>query len=93
MSNPDQPSTPPLTRRQMRDLRNTGSTPIQNPQDAPASEPEPKPEPKPEPAAPLPRAAAPAVVPPAPRATVVTALNAATAPNATPRRLNNQEGM
>lgn len=64
MSNPDQPSTPPLTRRQMRDLRNTGSTPIQNPQDAPASEPEPKPEP----AAPLPRAAAPAVVPPAPRA-------------------------
>ncbi|UIN29415.1 hypothetical protein [Microbacterium binotii] len=64
MSNPDQPSTPPLTRRQMRDLRNTGSTPIQNPQDAPASEPEPKPEP----VAPLPRAAAPAVVPPAPRA-------------------------
>ena len=33
MSNPDQPSTPPLTRRQMRDLRNTGSTPIQNPQE------------------------------------------------------------
>ncbi|WDG19423.1 hypothetical protein [Microbacterium sp. Clip185] len=64
MSNPDQPSTPPLTRRQMRDLRNTGSTPIQNPQDAPAT----APEPKPEPAAPLPRAAAPAVVPPAPRA-------------------------
>jgi hypothetical protein len=64
MSNPDQPSTPPLTRRQMRDLRNTGSTPIQNPQDAPAI----APEPKPEPAAPLPRAAAPAVVPPAPRA-------------------------
>ncbi|MDQ1203705.1 hypothetical protein [Microbacterium sp. SORGH_AS_0862] len=64
MSNPDQPSTPPLTRRQMRDLRNTGSTPIQTTQDAPASEPEPKPEP----AAPLPRAAEPAVVPPAPRA-------------------------
>ncbi|WP_243228021.1 hypothetical protein [Microbacterium sp. CIAB417] len=64
MSNPDQPSTPPLTRRQMRDLRNTGSTPIQNPQDAPAS----APEPKPEPVAPLPRAAAPAIVPPAPRA-------------------------
>ena len=27
MSNPDQPSTPPLTRRQMRDLRNTGIIP------------------------------------------------------------------
>lgn len=28
MSTPDQPSTPPLTRRQLRELRNTASTPI-----------------------------------------------------------------
>ncbi|MFG6445522.1 hypothetical protein ACFXQA_09635 [Microbacterium sp. P07] len=28
MSTPDQPATPPLTRRQMREIRHTGSTPI-----------------------------------------------------------------
>ncbi|WP_029145430.1 hypothetical protein [Microbacterium luticocti] len=28
MSTPDQPSTPPLTRRQLRELRNTGATPV-----------------------------------------------------------------
>lgn len=28
MSSPDQSGTPPLTRRQLRDLRNTGSTPV-----------------------------------------------------------------
>ena len=52
----DQASTPPLTRRQLREIRNTGSTPVI----VPASE---------EPAAaqvPLPRAAVPAPVPPAP---------------------------
>ncbi|MCX6501152.1 MAG: hypothetical protein NT132_01860 [Microbacterium sp.] len=58
MSTPDQPSTPPLTRRQMRELRNTGSTPIIT--DTPAETPEPVP-------TPLPRAAEPAPVPPAPR--------------------------
>ncbi|WP_460773600.1 hypothetical protein [Microbacterium sp. GXF7504] len=56
MSTPDQPSTPPLTRRQLRELRNTGSTPIVPP----------KAEEKPEPT-PLPRAAEPAPIPPAPR--------------------------
>jgi hypothetical protein len=28
MSTPEQPATPPLTRKQMRDLRNTGATPV-----------------------------------------------------------------
>ncbi|MFT4306230.1 MAG: hypothetical protein QM604_05000, partial [Microbacterium sp.] len=54
MSTSDQP-TPPLTRRQMREIRNTGSTPV-----LPAA---PSPEPEP---APLPRAAEPARVAPAP---------------------------
>jgi hypothetical protein len=58
MSNPDQPSTPPLTRRQMREIRNTGSTPIV------AATP---PEAETPPPAPRPRAAEPAPVPPAPR--------------------------
>lgn len=58
MSTPehDQASTPPLTRRQLREIRNTGSTPVITP----ASE-------EPAPAqVPLPRAATPAPVPPAP---------------------------
>lgn len=44
MSNPDQPSTPPLTRRQLREMRNTGSTQIvssgepQSEEPAPAAE-------------------------------------------------------
>ncbi|MEI2268108.1 hypothetical protein OHB93_02155 [Microbacterium sp. No. 7] len=36
MSTPDQPSTPPLTRRQLRELRNTASTPIITPEEAQA---------------------------------------------------------
>ena len=28
MSTPEQPATPPLTRKQMREIRNTGATPI-----------------------------------------------------------------
>lgn len=62
MSNPDQPSTPPLTRRQLREIRNTGSTPIVN-ADAQPGEPEPTPA---APPAPLAHAAAPVVLPPAP---------------------------
>ncbi len=57
MSTPDQPSTPPLTRRQLRELRNTGSTPIIP--ETPADEQPPAP-------TPLPRPAEPAVVPPPP---------------------------
>ncbi|MFS0867563.1 hypothetical protein AB3M83_09580 [Microbacterium sp. 179-B 1A2 NHS] len=34
MSTPEQPGTPPLTRRQLRELRNTASTPIITPEDA-----------------------------------------------------------
>ncbi|MFJ6679522.1 hypothetical protein ACIQLK_10430 [Microbacterium sp. NPDC091382] len=36
MSTPDQPGTPPLTRRQLRELRNTASTPIITPEQAQA---------------------------------------------------------
>lgn len=36
MSTPDQPGTPPLTRRQLRELRNTASTPIITPEEAEA---------------------------------------------------------
>lgn len=57
MSTPEQP-TPPLTRKQMRDLRNTAANPIITPDDAPAE--------PPVVAAPLPRPAAPVEVPPAP---------------------------
>ena len=32
MSTSENPETPPLTRRQLRELRNTGATPIINPQ-------------------------------------------------------------
>jgi hypothetical protein len=71
MSNPEDPRNPPLTRRQLREIRHTGSTPIVQPDATSADrsdEPE-RDEPKPveTPSAPLPRAAAPAVVPPAPR--------------------------
>lgn len=63
MSTSDQPGTPPLTRRRMREIRNTGSTPVVVPGDeAPAPEP-----PAPT-VAPLPRAAAPAPIAPAPEA-------------------------
>lgn len=73
MSTPDQPGSPPLTRRQMREIRNTGATPIIGPDgpvepEADAVTPAPAPAESPltpEPAAPahLPRAAEPAVVP------------------------------
>jgi hypothetical protein len=36
MSTPDQPQTPPLTRRQLRELRNTASTPVITPEEAQA---------------------------------------------------------
>lgn len=57
MSTPEQP-TPPLTRKTLRDLRNTAATPIITPDEPPAE--------PPVVAAPLPRPAAPAEVPPAP---------------------------
>ncbi|MEV7691774.1 hypothetical protein AB0N73_00390 [Microbacterium sp. NPDC089189] len=72
MSNPDQPSGPSLTRRQLREIRHTGSTPIVTPNEATAAANDAAAAPD-EPAAPpvtpapLPRAAAPAVVPAAPR--------------------------
>lgn len=63
MSIPDQPSTPPLTRRQLREIRNTGSTPIVSEETAEEA----APAEQPAPSAPLPRAAEPTVIPPAPR--------------------------
>lgn len=55
MSTPDQPDTPQLTRRQLREMRNTASTPVITPADAEkASQPA---EPTPPVVAPLPRAA------------------------------------
>lgn len=101
MSTPEQPANPPLTRKQIREIRNTGSTPVITPEEidqAPSAAPEATPEveaeetttpevveaaPEPDPAppaqpaaaamptwsaAPLPRAAEPAVVGPAPDA-------------------------
>ena len=71
MSTPEQPSTPPLTRKQLRELRNTGATPVvpaggtpaPAPDDAAHGGPEPSDapavEPAPAPPAPLPRAAEP----------------------------------
>lgn len=75
MSTPDQPGTPALTRKQMREIRNTGSNPVITPETAmqAAADPEPAPEPAPAPpaappvaVAPLARAAEPVVVPAAP---------------------------
>jgi hypothetical protein len=83
MSTPEQPATPALTRKQLRDIRNTGATPIVSgdvptADQTPAAEPTPDvvleqievpteapaatEEPPPHAAAPLPRAAVPAVV-------------------------------
>ena len=83
MSTPEQPATPALTRKQLRDIRNTGATPIVSgdvptAEQTPAAEPTPDvvleqievpaeapaaaEEPPPHAAAPLPRAAVPAVV-------------------------------
>ena len=52
MSTSDQPDTPPLTRRQLREIRNTGATPVITPD---AQAPQEEPAPAPVPAAPLPR--------------------------------------
>lgn len=66
MSTPDQPDTPQLTRRQLREMRNTASTPVITPADAEkASQPA---EPTPPVVAPLPRAAEPVEVAEAPPA-------------------------
>lgn len=56
MSTPDQPDTPQLTRRQLRELRNTASTPVIVPADAEQAPPAAAPV-----VAPLPRAAEPVV--------------------------------
>ncbi|AXA95793.1 hypothetical protein [Microbacterium sp. PM5] len=66
MSTPDQPDTPQLTRRQLREMRNTASTPVITPADAEkASQPA---KPTPPVVAPLPRAAEPVEVAEAPPA-------------------------
>lgn len=77
MSTPEQPATPPLTRKQMREIRNTGSNPVIPPpsenetaSEGPAADASAAPElptpPAPTFVAPLPRPATPAVVPPPP---------------------------
>lgn len=78
MSTPEHPATPALTRKQIRELRNTGSTPVitgaptsEDVPDAaadapPISAPAVAPSPGPATAAPFPRPAEPAAVPPAP---------------------------
>ena len=43
MSTPEQPANPPLTRKQIREIRNTGSTPVITPEEidqAPSDAPE-----------------------------------------------------
>ncbi|WP_239453397.1 MULTISPECIES: hypothetical protein [Microbacterium] len=79
MSTPEHPATPALTRKQIRELRNTGSTPVIAPQTdapegseatapsaAPPAAPPVTPPPAPVAAAPFPRPAEPAPVAPAP---------------------------
>lgn len=72
MSTPDRPDTPPLTRRRLREIRNTGATPVVPPggegaeQVAEQPAPAPTPAPVPPPAAPLPRASEPAQMAPPP---------------------------
>lgn len=83
MSTPEQPATPALTRKQMREIRNTGSTPVITPETtaddgahsattstsaASHTAQQAPPAPAPVIVAPLPRAAEPAVVAPAPAA-------------------------
>ncbi len=68
MTIPEQPGAPALTRKQMREIRNTGSNPIITTDAAPEATPAPVREPAPAPAyvppvPPLPRAAEPVVVP------------------------------
>lgn len=69
MSTPDQPETPPLTRRQLREMRNTASTPVITPEDAEKAAQ--TAEPTTPVAAPLPRAAEPLDVPTPPAASDV----------------------
>ncbi|MGV9193148.1 hypothetical protein ACQ143_02245 [Microbacterium sp. MC2] len=69
MSTPDQPDTPQLTRRQLRELRNTASTPIITADTE-------VPTPAAPPVAPLPRAAEPVEVPAPPAADETIDLNA-----------------
>ncbi|SBS70864.1 hypothetical protein [uncultured Microbacterium sp.] len=76
MSTPDQPETPQLTRRQLREIRNTAATPIITPDmqgpatgETPVTDVDvetPDPAPAPAPVAPLPRAAVPVDIPEAP---------------------------
>jgi hypothetical protein len=79
MSTPEQPAAPALTRKQMRELRDTGSNPIVSAPAEPEADSTPTPPPLPAPpvmppsaVAPLPRAADPVVVaePPVPDAAV-----------------------
>jgi hypothetical protein len=75
MSTPEHPATPALTRKQIRELRNTGSTPVIDPNAPPETAAETAPPavedhsdapPAPVSAAPFPRPAEPAAVAPAP---------------------------
>lgn len=81
MSTPDESDAPQLTRRQLRELRNTASTPVITPDDVPAAA-------EPKPAAPLPRAAEPAVVADEPPAAADVDLDA---PALTRREARRQE--
>lgn len=69
MSTPEHPATPALTRKQMREIRNTGATPVITatpPSDDEAPAPEQPSSAVPVSAAPLPRPAEPAAIPPPP---------------------------
>lgn len=70
MSTPEQPATPPLTRKQMREIRNTGATPVITAtppaDDGPTPAPPPSTPSVPAGAAPFPRPAEPAVIAPPP---------------------------
>ncbi|GAA3626244.1 hypothetical protein GCM10022200_05760 [Microbacterium awajiense] len=70
MSTPEQPTSAPLTRKQMRELRNTGVVPVM-------TEPETETEQPSAPPAPLPRPAEPVAVPPPPAADSSVDLEAA----------------
>ncbi|MBD8024583.1 hypothetical protein [Microbacterium gallinarum] len=71
MTEPEQPANPPLTRKQLREIRNTGSTPVITPESAaiaaappaPAAEPEAPPAPTEAPAQAEPEQPAPAPAP------------------------------
>ena len=63
MSTPEQPADQPLTRKQLREIRNTGATPVISAESAEQTQVDP---PAPAAAAPLPRPAEPIIVPPPP---------------------------